>query len=79
MNKGDISKLQMSSARNISAICMFHLVIKFIGIRLEQFGWKSVNMGFSSPFCRIIEEVVGRFLLQNPGIKRRIMTESVKK
>ena len=31
------------------------------------------------PKCRIMEEVVGRFLLQNPDIKRRIMTVSVRK
>ena len=30
------------------------------------------------PKCRIMEEVVGRFLLQNPDGKSRIMAESVR-
>ena len=34
---------------------------------------------FPALICRNIAEIVGRFLLQNPGIKRRIMAESVRK
>ena len=40
---------------------------------------KGVNTRFFGRFCRIIGKVVGRFLLQNPDIKRRIMTVSVRK
>ena len=40
---------------------------------------KGVNTRFLGRFCRIIGKVVGRFLLQNFDIKRRIMTVSVRK
>ena len=40
---------------------------------------KAEIRAFPAIICRNITEAVGRFLLQNPGTKRRIMAESVKK